>query len=870
MRIYLSLLLALLLPALPGIAQPSKPGIGRISPSAIQINSDNQSTTWWLLCKDTTLLKDYIIKKQVPLTILQRYPATGLVVVKTTRKVIDSLLAVPGLLQLVDRPRIPTEELSIEGFDPTANQINAAHNFFETLNGQGTVLSVKENRFDTTDIDFKGRYLRTHLVSNTFSGHATIMGTIAAGGGNSHYTSKGAAWAAGISSASFESLLPEPDAVYQQYAINVQNHSYGTGIENYYGADALAYDASVSANPLLLHVFSAGNSGNVTSTSGPYQNIPAFANLTGSFKMAKNIITVGATDSLHQLEIRSSRGPTYDGRLKPDLVAFGQDGSSGAAAIVSGAALLLQQYYKQIRSVYPNASLVKAFLINSADDMGAPGPDFQYGYGNVNVLRALEAMSWISWMQNRLAPGQTDQVTIALPAGLKKFKVTLCWTDPPGDPAASKALVNDLDLTLTNTLTGEILHPWVASHFPHADSLKKAAVRKVDTLNNTEQITIDNPAGGTYQIAVKGTHITTAYQDYAVAFQMDTANRFRWYYPGRKDNLLNGSSNTLRWSSSFDVAAGQLSYSTDNGSSWKPVGAAALTQSWFKWTTPDTVCIAKLRMSIGGQHFDSDPFTISGQLNAVTGFNCADSFLLSWNKSANTKQFTVYELGDQYLHPILTTSDTNVVLKKSAHPALHYAVATSINGNTSGIKSFAFDYTAQGVDCYIRNFLAVLGESGAIRINAELGTLYQIKNIVLEKLLRKGSEQLKQVTAPTLLLYEWTDEQLQQGENTYRLKLQLQNGQWVYSEPQTVFALKEGAYLAYPNPVAATGTLKVYAADFLPALIQLYNVQGQLMKQQPLTEFPQAVSLSGLKNGLYFLVVSKNGKQLYRKAVVVR
>lgn len=870
MRIYLTLLLALSLPALPGISQPTKPGIGRMSPSAIQISSDNQSTIWWLLCKDTTLLKEYIIKKQVPATILQLYPATGLAVVKTTRKTIDSLLAVPGLLRLADRPRIPKEELSIEGFDPTANQISIAHNHFESLDGQGTMLSIKENRFDTADIDFKGRYLRTNLVSNTFSGHASIMGTIAAGGGNTHYTSKGVAWGAGISSASFENLLPEPDAVYQQYRINVQNHSYGTGIENYYGADALAYDASVSANPLLVHVFSAGNSGNATSTSGPYQNIPAFANLTGSFKMAKNIITVGATDSLHQLEIRSSRGPTYDGRLKPDLVAFGQDGSSGAAAIVSGAALLLQQYYKQLRNVFPDAALVKAFLINSADDMGVPGPDFQYGYGNVNVLRALESMGHTSWMQNRLNPGQTDQLAITLPSGLKKFRITLCWTDPPGDPSASKALVNDLDLTLTNTLTGETWHPWVASHFPHVDSLQKTAVRKADTLNNTEQITIDHPAGGVYQIAVKGTNIQTSSQDYAVAYQMDTANTFRWYYPGRKDNLQNGSSNTLRWYSSFDLTAGQLSYSTDNGISWKPVGTAALTQSWFKWIVPDTVCMAKLRMSINAQHFDSEPFTISGQLNPVTGFNCTDSFLLSWNKPKNTKQFTLYELGEQYLHPILTTADTNVVLKKSAHPALHYAVATSINGITSGIKSFAFDYTAQGVECYIKNFLAAMSESGKIRINAELGTLYQVKTIVLEKLLHKGSEPMNQVAAPALLAYEWADDQLQQGENTYRLKLELQSGQWVYSEPQTVFALKEGAYLAYPNPVAASGTLKVYAADFLPAWIQLYNVQGQLVKQQRLSDFPQMVSLSGLKNGLYFLVVSKEGKQLYRKAVVVR
>jgi hypothetical protein len=37
------------------------------------------------------------------------------------------------------------------------------------------------------------------------------------------------------------------------------------------------------------------------------------------------------------------KGPAFDGRIKPEMVAFGIDGSSGAAALVSGVAILLQQ-----------------------------------------------------------------------------------------------------------------------------------------------------------------------------------------------------------------------------------------------------------------------------------------------------------------------------------------------------------------------------------------------------------------------------------------------------------------------------------------------------------------------------------------------
>ena len=112
-----------------------------------------------------------------------------------------------------------------------------------------------------TNQDLKGRYIQTPFTSPAYSGHATIMATIIAGAGNTYYEGKGVAPGARITSADFVTLLPEPDAAYQQYDITVQNHSYGTGIENYYGADAAAYDASVINNPGLLHVFSAGNAG---------------------------------------------------------------------------------------------------------------------------------------------------------------------------------------------------------------------------------------------------------------------------------------------------------------------------------------------------------------------------------------------------------------------------------------------------------------------------------------------------------------------------------------------------------------------------------------------------------------------------------
>ena len=127
---------------------------------------------------------------------------------------------------------------------------------------------------------------------------------------------------------------------------------------------------SVWNNPALVHVFSSGNSGSTASVAGLYGGIAGFANLTGSFKMAKNIITVGATDSFNIVAALSSKGPAFDGRVKPEMVAFGEDGTSGAAALVSGTAALIQHAYKSTYKNLPTAALVKAILLNSADDIG--------------------------------------------------------------------------------------------------------------------------------------------------------------------------------------------------------------------------------------------------------------------------------------------------------------------------------------------------------------------------------------------------------------------------------------------------------------------------------------------------------------------
>src|SRR5689334_1492938 len=101
-------------------------------------------------------------------------------------------------------------------------------------------------------------------------------------------------------------------------------------------------------NSSLLHIFSAGNSVDVADSFGQYKNLTGFANITESFKHAKNILVVGSVDSFYSIPVLSSKGPAYEGRIKPDLVAYGNEGSSGAAAITSGTALAVQSAYAQL------------------------------------------------------------------------------------------------------------------------------------------------------------------------------------------------------------------------------------------------------------------------------------------------------------------------------------------------------------------------------------------------------------------------------------------------------------------------------------------------------------------------------------------
>ncbi len=117
----------------------------------------------------------------------------------------------------------------------------------------------------------------------------------------------------------------------------------------------------------------------------------------GSPADGRNVIAVGALSQMYQILPSSSRGPTVDGRVKPDIVAPSgisttsldggytvMEGTSAASAAVAGTMALLNQAYPGVPS-----EVLRQIILNRAVDM-SPSPDNTYGYGRLDVLYAMD------------------------------------------------------------------------------------------------------------------------------------------------------------------------------------------------------------------------------------------------------------------------------------------------------------------------------------------------------------------------------------------------------------------------------------------------------------------------------------------------
>ena len=776
-----------------------------------------------------------------------------------------------NFVDVADRPA--HEERRLNNSDLSVNAIALVHARFPDLSGQGLTASVKELPFDPDDIDLKGRVLAPGTFAKPYSDHATAMATLLGGAGNTDPLGRGVADAVRLATSDFVRLLPDDAAQLTQASVSVQNHSYGVGIENYYGLEAQAYDQQTQQLPQLLHVFSSGNVGTLPSPSGTYQNIAQFANISGQFKMSKNTLTVGATDPSGEVSALSSRGPAYDGRLKPELVAYGEGGSSEAAALVSGISILLQQQYRdQHAGTLPPAALVKAVLLNSADDLGTPEVDYLSGFGQADAFGAIATMRAGRFFVGSATQGADQVFRIAVPAGPQQMKITLVWSDPAAAANASTALVNDLDLELVGVSNGQRWLPWALSAYPHADSLARPARRRADHLNNAEQITLTLPAAGTYELHVRGFAVAQGLPAVGLAYEINSPGLI-WTYPVRPDNLHPGTTATLHWQWSGPPAAtARLEYCPVGRPGWRVLSSAVpLAASRTTWAVPDTVTLAQLRLVSGGSEFVSDTFAIVRAPAVQVGYACPEEALLQWARIPGVARYQVYQLGARHLEPLTQTADTALVLDRAqVATTVYYAVAPVVGGRV-GEPGTTINYTTQGTACYFRSFLPRQLVDEIIHLDVTLGTVYHLKSATLERQRPDGSfEAVRTIGLGTSTTFTFDDQPPAAGRYRYRVRLDNVAGQQFYSGTEEAFLLRAGLAQAYPNPVTAGQPLQLVANTASAVTAQLYDMLGRFQRETTVDGVINELDTNGLRPGVYLLRVQTQGQAAQVIRVVIQ
>ena len=811
-----------------------------------------------------TTLSEPVIKKLTPMPGIKLVKTFNNVLIFHTslNHILDDVIVLDEVTYAGIESKYPKVESRVLDLYLSPNTINQVHHSFPEHNGKDLTLSIRERRYNPEDIDLQGRDIPSSLAASEVSMHATDMATIAAGAGNSFINGRGVAWLANITSSDFSDLFPDPDASYTSLGVRVQNHAYGTVIENTYGTLAEAFDQNANRLPDLLHVFSAGNQGAAAADHGMYKDVRGFANITGNFKMAKNILTVGSVDTIGHANGFSSRGPAYDGRIKPELVAFSMQGTSNSAALVSGLSILMQQRYQLQEGVAPSSALIKALLINSARDAGPPGIDFITGFGSVDAYRTLLNLRRKNFFTGALAQGEIRTFNLDIPAQSKDLKVTIVWNDPATQPNFSVALINDLDMRIDN---GSTWLPWVVDHSPDSIKLSQPAIRNVDHLNNIEQITIADPPPGQYTISIEGYDIAQGPQEFYVAYQLDTLDQFRWTFPTGSDNFpYDGETATyFFWNSTLSASTGRLEYSIDNGSTWITIADAVdLKKGNYRWANvPDLTTVAQARFVVGNDYYLTEKFTISRPLAVSVGFDCADSVMLQWPMKVGASGYEVYTLKDKLAEPILITTDTSVILNKIAFPSKNYTVQPVLDQGQRSLRSPMLDYTLQGTECFLISFFEELNPEDGIYLNIQLGTIYGIDQVVIEHATTDVFEPLMS-WIPRATNLRFLHQQPPQGLNRYRVRIKFRNGQEIVSETVENYFLTSIPFVVFPNPVPGAEDLKVFSKIFQrqQVVLRLYKSDGSLVLSTDLYSDREFISLNGLPPGLYvYRITSEEG-----------
>lgn len=489
---------------------------------------------------------------------------------------------------------LPIKEIT--GFETGTRLMNFEAAWNQGFKGEGQIVAMGDTGLDkgeTKNIhaDFAGAVVSgKSFVPFGRSwedpmGHGThVAGFVIGRGTESEGKFKGGAhgakliaqslWSRLLSNLMIPTKLGDMFSSAQSGGATVHTNSWGA-LKNFGAYDSFArqVDEFTFNNPDLLVLFSAGNAGVDKNKDGRIDG-----DSIGSPATAKNALTVGASENLeHQggyqkkisefkdakntwskepifsskvsdnprgLAMFSSRGPTDDGRIKPEVVAPGtnilstrsrhnkakemwgvydQDyvwsgGTSMATPLVAGAAAVTREILQKEHGIQkPSATLIKALLMNSATDLfpgqyGQGGasqgqeiltvrPNNDEGFGLVNMEAVLNKASIKKLHENRkgLATGESEGLEFEL-AESGTLAITLVWNDAPGIESSGRTLVNNLDIEITGPET-QFHSTDAVNNFEHYEKSAKPGRYSVKVLGR--QIPLGHDGRQPYSLVIR-------------------------------------------------------------------------------------------------------------------------------------------------------------------------------------------------------------------------------------------------------------------------------------------------------------------------------------------------------------------------------
>ena len=290
-------------------------------------------------------------------------------------------------------------------------------------------------------------------------------------------------------------------------------------IHSSYTSDSFDIDEYVWTHSDFLPCWAAGNeAANGLSTQGA----------------SKNALVVGASNG-SGIAYFSSRGPTKDGRNKPDICAPGWDiisvrssqatgtgwgvynqyyeymgGTSQATPLTAGTCALLRQWLVEQRGLKkPSSALMKAILMGGATKLKSVAKTAQ-GEGRVNLRASIAPEDALQvyladWIPIRDGQAVTNYLQTVEDA---PFDAQLVWVDYPGDATAAQEkskLVNDLDLRV------EAVGGFVETALPNGQVWLGNGGTEPDRLNNAESVHDASFPKGRYRIIIEGNNVPHDY-----------------------------------------------------------------------------------------------------------------------------------------------------------------------------------------------------------------------------------------------------------------------------------------------------------------------------------------------------------------------